>query len=246
MNVEYNKEARYRFALDRDTPNNLTQHCQTNGTPYCLGTHRNEFRNQWDKDIIGAIFSMTQLNCRSWFIFSTFFFSIVITICIVYYRSFMGISSWQTCPRVDMWVTELVHALVTRLSQKLWEEGVGGGVWRQESDGGKGRCQFRCWVVPGSSRRLRPLRHCPSWRFPPCLPPSWTRWPPPGSACSSPCHTSYCSGWSLAPPADGSHGTFSTRRWMIKRAISKYRGMKSLKARQRTCATELQVDYMPW
>lgn len=49
MNVEYDKEAPYRFALDRDTPNNLTRHRQTNGSPYCLVTHRNEFRNEWIK-----------------------------------------------------------------------------------------------------------------------------------------------------------------------------------------------------
>lgn len=47
MNVEYDKEAPYRIALDRDTPINLTQHCQTNGSPYCLVTHRNEFRNEF-------------------------------------------------------------------------------------------------------------------------------------------------------------------------------------------------------
>lgn len=49
MNVEYDKEAPYRFALDRDTPINLTRHRQTNGSPYCLVTHRNEFRNEWIK-----------------------------------------------------------------------------------------------------------------------------------------------------------------------------------------------------
>lgn len=49
MNVDYDKEAPYRFALDRDTPINLTRHCQTNGSPYCLVTHRNEFRNEWIK-----------------------------------------------------------------------------------------------------------------------------------------------------------------------------------------------------
>lgn len=45
----YDKVAPYRFALDRDTIN-LTQHCQTNGSPYCLVTHRNEFRNEWIND----------------------------------------------------------------------------------------------------------------------------------------------------------------------------------------------------
>lgn len=49
MNVEYDKEAPYRFALDRDTPINLTRHRQTNGSPYCFVTHRNEFRNEWIK-----------------------------------------------------------------------------------------------------------------------------------------------------------------------------------------------------
>lgn len=49
MNVDYDKEAPYRFALDRDTPINLTRHRQTNGSPYCLVTHRNEFRNEWIK-----------------------------------------------------------------------------------------------------------------------------------------------------------------------------------------------------
>lgn len=50
MYVQYIKEAPYMFAFNRDTPssipNYLTQHCQTNGTPYCLGTYRNKFRNQ--------------------------------------------------------------------------------------------------------------------------------------------------------------------------------------------------------
>ncbi len=44
------RSAIYVIALDRDTPNNLTRHYQTNGTPYCLGTQKqipqiNELKN---------------------------------------------------------------------------------------------------------------------------------------------------------------------------------------------------------
>lgn len=61
------------IALDKDTPNILTQHCQTNGTPYCLGTHRNKFWNQWVKKIGAIFYIMTQLKLLKFFLRLNFF-----------------------------------------------------------------------------------------------------------------------------------------------------------------------------
>lgn len=130
MNVEYDKEAPYRFALDRDTPINLTQHCQTNGSPYCLVTHRNEFRNEWIKDRCYLYHDTAKLPIMVIFlnIFILSFLSIS-TIFIVN-SSFIGISSWQRGPRVAIWVGTCIgnQAKVKSVKGEGWGWGGGGSL----------------------------------------------------------------------------------------------------------------------
>lgn len=96
---------------------------------------------------IGAIFIMTQLNCQSWLFFFSFFIQVFLSILTIFflivYSSFIGISSWE----VLEWLSELVHASVTRLKSKVWKGQLwwgGGGSGEQR---GRGFGNLRVWAL---------------------------------------------------------------------------------------------------
>lgn len=147
MNVEYDKEAPYRFALDRDTPIKPTQHCQTNGSPYCLVTHRNEFRNGWIK--YRCYLYHDTANLPIVVIFLTFLILIFFSISTIFivYSSFIGFSSWQRGPRVAIWVGTCIGNQAKVKSVKgvgVWGSGCGA---RGVGVGGQRIGSANVWVL---------------------------------------------------------------------------------------------------